>query len=148
MSEGKPGLPIDAFGERAPAGPRDEHGHKGFTVREALVYLCCFAAIGYTYFANQGRADQIQAERARNTASACVDTNHEHAAILGFITTSIPPSRLKDPRVAGLVTRLAHGEPLPPVRPDDPPIVAYLQRAARTFPQQNCAALVRIRVRN
>lgn len=65
----------------------------------------------------------IQAERRRNTLLACEQSNREHSAIVGFITSSIPKDRLTDPRVK-----------------------QYLELANASFPVQNCAALVKRRV--
>lgn len=67
---------------------------------------------------------QIQAERKRNTFSACDTANHEHAAIVGFVTSLVPKPRRADPQVK-----------------------QYLALAAHTFPQTNCAADVREKVK-
>jgi hypothetical protein len=63
---------------------------------------------------------QIQLERERNTRNACVRDNRKNREILGFIQATVPPNRRQEPLV-----------------------VAYLQRAARTFPQRDCEAVVR-----
>lgn len=73
---------------------------------------------------NQRAVAQIQRERIRNTRAACVDTNREHAALVGFIKASIPRGRLHDPRV-----------------------VTYLARAARSFPILDCDRVVRDKIK-
>lgn len=73
---------------------------------------------------NQKAVEQIQRERVRNTRSACVATNSEHEALIGFIEASIPPARRKDPRV-----------------------MDYLARATRTFPIDDCDKVVRDKIK-
>jgi hypothetical protein len=67
---------------------------------------------------------QIQSERERNTLTACIRANEQNAAIVGFVRSTVPPGR--------------RGEAI---------VKAYLDRAARTFPQRNCAQEVRERVK-
>lgn len=91
----------------------------------AIFVLMAVGAAGFTV--QQWRlndvVNQIQTERARNTLTACRNSNVQNAAIVGFISASIPPARRSDPLV-----------------------IAYLKRAAQTFPQTNCRAEVRKRV--
>lgn len=68
--------------------------------------------------------NQIQAERKRNTLAACHQANMQNAAIVGFVSASVPADRRTDPLV-----------------------MAYLARAAKTFPQANCALQVKQRVK-
>lgn len=82
------------------------------------------AASVYLIGQNSDRVDQIQAERVKNTRASCERANAQNSAILGFITASIPAGKRSDPQV-----------------------LTYLARASRTFPQQDCAAVVRRQVK-
>lgn len=73
---------------------------------------------------NSQRLDDIQRERAHNTLLSCQRANTQNSAILGFITASVPAGRRNDPQ-----------------------ILTYLIRAGRTFPQQDCQAVVRRQIK-
>lgn len=68
--------------------------------------------------------DQIQAERKRNTLSACRHGNKANANLRGFFAGLIPAEQRDDPRVK-----------------------AFLLSAAQAFPSSNCRRQVRERVR-
>ncbi len=106
-------------GETGATGARGPRG-RSFLRSQVLVYICCFAAIGWTWFSGHESTSKINRERANNIYQGCVRQNAQNSALVGFIEASIPPKRLKDPLV-----------------------VAYLKRAHKTFPQSDCAEVVR-----
>lgn len=91
--------------------------------RQGLVYVCCFIAIGYTYWTGHEATSHINQERARNTAKACAAQNRQNAALVGFIEKSIPPAKRADPAVQ-----------------------KYITRARVTWPQKDCDELVKTQV--
>ena len=98
-----------------------------FKVTTVVLYVVTAAlAIWTLAIASNVRnvVSQIQHERERNTLTSCKRSNEQNAAIVGFVTATIPQAQRNDP--------LAQ---------------AYLTRAAKTFPQRDCAAEVRRTVR-
>lgn len=96
--------------------------------RDVWLLIITCVVIGSSWFgyrANENRINDIQGSRARNTLAGCMQTNREHTALVGFIRASIPPSRRDEPRV-----------------------MAYLERAERSFPVVDCRALTMRRVQS
>lgn len=95
----------------------------------ALVVAVGLPVVGYLLGSGQSTNSsviaQIQKERQRNSLASCQQTNREHAALLGFIEASIPRERRSDKLIQ-----------------------AYLARAARSFPQRDCAVVVRRQVKH
>lgn len=100
MSAGKPGLP-GGLGVGADGGTGGDGGHGGDGDRGArgargprgrvkgnrnqwLVYLCCFAAIAFSYYSSQSAIHHVDRESAARVAQLKLDTtSREEGARLG-----------------------------------------------------------------
>ncbi len=97
-------------------GERGQRGKNGFGWSQAIVYLACFAAVGYSYWVNHNNIDQIKTERTERTNQSCnISERKQQGDVRSLKLTydylvSLTPEQAREPLNALIYRELPRAE--------------------------------------